>query len=606
MTSCGRTHFIHRSVSSLEAISSAIVAQLKDTLMSNPVVGRDPEATGSEPNSTFGDILSQFERSHATPADARGEGRAGTVIAVSGDSVFVDIGMKIEGILPASEFRDKDGNVDIHPGDHLRVGITGRNEEGYYRLSKLKVQRPKDWAGLEKAFQDKRVIAGVVSAVVKGGVSVDIGVRAFMPASRSGAKDAAEMEKLVGQEITCRIIKVDVADEDVVVDRRAVLEELEAQAREQRLADLKEGMIVPGTVRSLTDFGAFVDIGGVDGLLHVTDMSWGRVNKPSDLLKTGDQVEVQILKIDQQGAGKRGRRISLGMKQLQPDPWSLVAEKFKAGERVRGVASRVTDFGVFVELEPGIEGLIHLSELSWSKKVRKPSDVVKPGDAVEVVVLGVNPAERRIALGLKQALGDPWEQAETRFPVGSIVEGPITSLTKFGAFVQLDEALEGMIHIGDISGEKRINHPQDVLKPGQAVRAAVLEVDRGKRRIRLGLKQLQPTSMDEYIAEHKEGDLVSGRVADISRGKAKVELGEGIHAFCTITTPEVNASDAPEPSKADLSTLSSMLAAKWKHGQAGSSSVSGKREPARAGQIRSFRILKLDPAQKKIELELAS
>jgi len=574
--------------------------------MSNPVVGRDPEATGSEPNSTFGDILSQFEQSHATPADARGEGRAGTVIAVSGDSVFVDIGMKIEGILPASEFRDKDGNVDIHPGDHLRVGITGRNEEGYYRLSKLKVQRPKDWAGLEKAFQDKRVIAGVVSAVVKGGVSVDIGVRAFMPASRSGAKDAAEMEKLVGQEITCRIIKVDVADEDVVVDRRAVLEELEAQAREQRLADLKEGMIVPGTVRSLTDFGAFVDIGGVDGLLHVTDMSWGRVNKPSDLLKTGDQVEVQILKIDQQGAGKRGRRISLGMKQLQPDPWSLVAEKFKAGERVRGVASRVTDFGVFVELEPGIEGLIHLSELSWSKKVRKPSDVVKPGDAVEVVVLGVNPAERRIALGLKQALGDPWEQAETRFPVGSIVEGPITSLTKFGAFVQLDEALEGMIHIGDISGEKRINHPQDVLKPGQAVRAAVLEVDRGKRRIRLGLKQLQPTSMDEYIAEHKEGDLVSGRVADISRGKAKVELGEGIHAYCTITTPEVNASDAPEPSKADLSTLSSMLAAKWKHGQAGSSSVSGKREPARAGQIRSFRILKLDPAQKKIELELAS
>jgi small subunit ribosomal protein S1 len=573
--------------------------------MSNPAVGRDPEATGTEPNSTFGDILSQFEQSHASPAEGRGEGRAGTVITVSGDSVLVDIGMKIEGILPASEFRDKDGKVDIHPGDQLRVGITGRNEEGYYRLSKLKVQRPKDWAGLEKAFQEKRTIAGVVSAVVKGGLSVDIGVRAFMPASRSGAKDAAEMEKLVGQEITCKIIKVDVADEDVVVDRRAVLEEIEAQAREQRLADLKEGMIVQGAVRTLTDFGAFVDIGGVDGLLHVTDMSWARVNKPSDLLKPGDQVEVQILKIEQQGAGKRGRRISLGMKQLQPDPWSLVVEKYRAGERVRGVASRVTDFGVFVELEPGIEGLIHLSELSWSKKVRKPADVVKPGETVEVVVLGVNPGERRIALGLKQALGDPWEQAEARFPVGSIVEGPITSLTKFGAFVQLDEALEGMIHIGDISAEKRINHPQDVLKPGQAVRAAVLEVDRGKRRIRLGLKQLQPTSMDEYIAEHKEGDLVSGRVADISRGKALVELGEGIQAYCAIALPEAKADDSPEPSKADLSALSSMLAAKWKHGQAGSS-VSGKREPARSGQIRSFRILKLDPAQKKIELELAS
>ncbi|HVP46730.1 MAG TPA: 30S ribosomal protein S1 [Bryobacteraceae bacterium] len=571
--------------------------------MSNPA-GRDPEATGAEPNS-FGDILSQFEQSHASPDGGHGEGRAGTVIAVSGDSVFVDVGMKIEGILPVSEFRDKNGQIDIHPGDHLRVGISGRDEQGYYRLSKLKVQRPKDWAGLEKAFQEKRAIAGVVTAVVKGGLSVDIGVRAFMPASRSGAKDAAEMEKLIGQEITCQIIKVDVADEDVVVDRRAVLEQEEARARDERLAELKEGMIVSGAVRSLTDFGAFVDIGGIDGLLHVTDISWGRVNKPADLLKPGDRIDVQILKIEQHGAGKRGRRISLGMKQLQPDPWTLIAEKYKSGDRVRGAVSRVTDFGAFVEIEPGIEGLIHLSELSWSKKVRKPADVVKPCDSVEVVVLGVSPAERRISLGLKQALGDPWEQAEKRFPVGTVVEGPVTSLTKFGAFVQLDEALEGMIHIGDISAEKRINHPQDVLKVGQAVRAAVLEVDRAKRRIRLGLKQLQPTTMDEYIAEHKEGDLVSGRVADISRGKALVELGEGIQAFCNITASESKAAEPAETPKADLSALSSMLAAKWKHGQPGASG-SSRREPARSGQVRSFRILKLDPAQKKIELELAS
>ncbi len=486
------------------------------------------------------------------------------------------------------------------------MGITGRNEEGYYRLSKLKVQRPKDWAGLEKAFQEKRAIAGVVSGVVKGGLSVDIGVRAFMPASRSGAKDAAEMEKLIAQEITCKIIKVDVADEDVVVDRRVVLEEEEARAREQRLANLKEGTVVPGTVRTLTDFGAFVDIGGVDGLLHVTDMSWGRVNKPADLLKLGDHIDVQILKIEQQGSGKRGRRISLGMKQLQPDPWTAAADKFKTAERVRGTVTRVADFGAFVELEPGIEGLIHLSELSWSKKVHKPADVVKPGDVVEVVVLGVNPAERRISLGLKQALGDPWEQAEKRFPVGSIVEGPVTSLTKFAAFVQLDEALEGMIHIGDMSAEKRINHPQEVLKAGQAVRAAVLEVDRGKRRIRLGLKQLQPTSIDEYIAEHKEGDLVSGRVASVSRGQALVELGEGIQARCNIAAAESKDPAAgTEAAKADVSSLSSMLAAKWKHGEASGPSA-GTREAARSGQIRSFRILKLDPAQKKIELELAS
>ena len=568
--------------------------------MPNPAVSRDPEATGTAQDSSFGDILSQFEQAHASSAKPDNSGRDGTVVAVTGDSVLVDIGLKIEGVLPVSEFPE-----GIQPGDKLRVGVNGRTDEGYYRLSKLKVQRPRDWSGLEKAFQEKRSIAGVVSSAVKGGLSVDVGVRAFMPASRSGARDAAEMEKLIGQEITVRIIKLDVADEDLVVDRRAVLEEEEAKAREQRLNDLKEGMVVTGSVRTLTDFGAFVDIGGVDGLLHVTDMSWGRVNKPADLLKAGDHVEVQILKIEQQGTGKRGRRISLGMKQLQTDPWTVAAEKYKSGDRVRGAVTRVTDFGAFVELEPGIEGLIHLSELSWSKKVRTPADVVKPGDSVEVVVLGVSAGERRISLGLKQALGDPWEQAEKRFPVGTVVEGPITSLTKFGAFVQLDEALEGMIHVGDISAEKRINHPQEVLKTGQAVRAAVLEVDRAKRRIRLGLKQLQPTSIDEYIAEHKEGDLVSGRVADVSRGRATVELGEGIQAYCSIASTESkDSAQLAEPAKADLSALSSMLANKWKHGQAGGPS-SGKREPARSGQIRSFRILKLDPAQKKIELELA-
>jgi small subunit ribosomal protein S1 len=315
------------------------------------------------------------------------------------------------------------------------------------------------------------------------------------------------------------------------------------------------------------------------------------------VLTVGQQVDVQVLKVD-----PVKRRISLGMKQLTADPWTKAGETYKTGERARGVVTRVTDFGAFVELEPGLEGLIHLSEMSWTKKARKPSDVVKPGDVVEVVVLGVS--ERRVSLGLKQALGDPWAEIEKKFPAGTVVEGPVTNLTKFGAFVELGEGIEGMIHVGDLSAEKRINHPQEVLKQGQPVRAVVLDVDREKRRIRLGVKQLQPTSIDEYIAEHKEGDVVTGRVADISGGRAKVELGEGVRATCAVPGEgQTPAAPSAGESKADISSLSSMLASKWK--PSGASGAPEKREPARAGQIRSFRIVRLNPAEKKIELELA-
>jgi small subunit ribosomal protein S1 len=552
--------------------------------------------TNNEPNESFGDILSQYEQSHSHRAEKDGtKSLEGTVIAITGEQVFLDIGYKIEGIIPLADFQ-KAGEA-IKPGDKVAVSIKGRGEDGYYELSKIKVERPKDWSSLEKAFADKAAIAGVITAVVKGGVSVDVGVRAFMPASRSGAKDAAEMEKLIGQEIRCRIIKLDVADEDVVVDRRAILEEEERSAKEKRYSEVKEGETVTGTVRSLTDYGAFVDIGGVDALLHVADISWGRVNKPADVLTVGQQVEVKILKVD---PGKR--RISLGMKQLQPHPWELASEKYKQGERVQGTVTRVADFGAFVELEKGVEGLIHLSEMSWSKKVRKPSDVVKAGETVDVVILGVNQADRRISLGLKQALGDPWADVLQKFPSGAIIEGPVTSLTKFGAFVQVAEGVEGMIHVGDISAEKRINAPSDVLKAGQVVKALVLECDTEKRRLRLGMKQLVPTSLDEYIGEHKEGDVVTGRLVDASGARARVELGEGIQATCRLSAEAPEQEEKAADSKADLSSLSSMLQSKWKGGQGGGSS---KREPARAGQIRSFRIVKLDPAAKKIELELA-
>ena len=552
----------------------------------------DPATTSDE---SFGNILSQFEREHTA---RRAEGsREATVISVTADSVVVDIGFKTEGILPLSEFA-KD-RAPVKPGDKLQVTIKSREPGGYYLLTRGKAVRPTDWTALEKAFAEKTTIVGTVMEAVKGGLSVDIGVRAFMPASRSGARDATEMEKLVEQEIRCRIVKLDPTDEDVVVDHRVVAEEEQQAALQQRYAEMKEGLTVTGTVRSLMDYGAFVDIGGVDALLHVGDISWARINKPADVLAVGQEIEVRVLKIDPEK-----RRISVGLKQLQPHPWDAVPGKYKVGERVRGTVTRLMDFGAFMELEPGVEGLIHVSEMSWARKVRKPEDLLKSGDVVEAIILGINPEERRISLGLKQALGDPWHDAAQKFPVGSAVEGKIVSLAKFGAFVQLTEGVEGMIHISDISAEKRLNHPQDMLKLGQTVRAQVLEMDPEARKLKLGMKQLLPTSIDEYITERRPGDVVSGRVIEISGNSASVELGEGIQATCRVPAAKAGQ-DAPAASsgsgKADLTSLSSMLQARWKSGAVAESSTP---QELRAGQVRSFRITKLDPSAKKIELEL--
>src|SRR5678815_1397084 len=564
--------------------------------MSNP---SSPESNSvAEPSESFEDILSQYEKSHSRKKEDGGRQLEATVIAVSSESVFFDIGFKTEGIIPLAVFQS--AGQSVKPGDRMLVSVKGRDPEGYYELSRQKIAQPTDWASLEQAFADKSTIVGTVTGVIKGGFSVDVGVRAFMPASRSGVRDAAEMEKLVGQEIRCRIIKLDATEEDVVVDRRALAEEEERGVKERRYSEIREGEIVRGTVRSLTDYGAFIDLGGVDGLLHVGEIAWSRISKPADVLSLGQQIEARVLKVDPER-----RRISLGMKQLQRDPWDSVAQKYKLGERVRGTVTRVLEFGAFVELEPGIEGLIHVSEMSWAKKVRIASDVVKPGEIVEVVVLGVNQAEHRISLGLKQALGDPWANVAQSFAVGTVVEGPVTSLTKFGAFVQLAEGIEGMIHVSDISAEKRIEYPQDVLKVGQLVKAQVLSVDTAKRLLRLGMKQLVPTSLDEYIAEHKAGDLVTGRMGEASNGQARVELGDGINATCRIVpgapAKELVEAPAPASAKLDLSSLSSKLKAHWKGGAAVSDA---KPEAARAGQIRKFRITRLDPSARTIELEL--
>ena len=558
-----------------------------------------------EPDESFADLLSEYDRDRAQSSSRSGEGSGkqvqGTVVTVSAESVFVDIGQKIEGVLTLASLGPDGAALKV--GDSILVSVKGRNEEGYFDLTRQKVAQPKDWSAFEAAFADKATIAGTVTAMVKGGFTVDVGVRAFMPASRSGVREAAQMEKLVGQEIHCRIIKLEVESEDIVVDRRVVAEEEERSTREQRYNEIKVGDVVTGTVRSLTDYGAFINLGSVDALLHIGEISWARIQKAADVLSVGQEIQVKVLSLD-----PMKHRIAVSMKQLLPHPWDSVDGRYKAGDRVSGTVTRLADFGAFIQLEPGIEGMVHLSEMSWAKKVRKPADMLKAGETVDAVILGVNLPERRISLGLKQTLGDPFIEMAQKYPVGATVEGSITSFTKFGAFVQIAEGVEGMIHVSEIVADKRIEHPQDVLRNGQTVTAQVIEVDREKRQFRLSMKRLIPTSMDEYFSEHHEGDVVTARILDIKDGTARVELGEGIHASCRLpvfTEPETPA-ESPS-SGVDLSSLTSMLQAKWKgakDAKADAKAVSANTRPA-PGQIRSFRLVRLDPALKQIEVALS-
>jgi len=549
--------------------------------------------------SSFGDVLRQYEAEHHS-AEGQEAAMEGTVVSISDEAIVVNVGRKMEGILrPGAPSLP----ADLAPGMTLLVNITGRTDDGYYQLSTIKVEQPRDFTGLQSAFEAKSVIAGMVTELIKGGLRVQVadGLHAFLPASRSGIREVADLPKLVGQQIECRITKLDVTNPDrpdVVVDRRGVMEEQSAAAKHAAFDGLQEGMIIQGRIRSLTDFGAFVEIAqGIDGLLHVTDMSWQRVDKPSSVLSPGQSVQTKILKIN-----RESRKISLGLKQLTPDPWAEAAAALKQGDRVKGKVVRLADFGAFVEIAPGVDGLIHLSEMSWTKRVRKPSDVLQAGEMVEAVVLEVKPGDKRISLGLKQALGNPWDSVETRFAPGTVVEGSVTNLAQFGAFIDLGDGIEGMIHVGDITREKRIQHPKDVLNTGQTVKAAVVEVDKDKRRIRLSMKQLEPTSADIFITEHQLGELLTGRVVEVHGGSAKIELGEGVHARCK-TREEGGTAQTAAAAAADVDDLAAMLASRWK-GSGSSSSGSGK-EGLRTGQIRRFKISGMDQEHRRIDVELA-
>ncbi|MGB9604409.1 MAG: 30S ribosomal protein S1 [Bryobacteraceae bacterium] len=480
--------------------------------------------TGGEED--YEELLEDY--GHFAPP-AQGEIFEGRVLKVTDKEVIVDFGYKTEGLVPIEQFRQPDGSVTVQPGEVVDVMVDrgGVEVDGYILLSHEKAVRVRAWENLEKAYREQLLVSALVVGRTKGGLTVDVGVKAFMPASQIDIRPVHNLESLIGQYVPVRVIKLNRRRGNVVVSRKLAIED-EINARKAAILEaLEEGAVVTGTVKSLTDYGAFVDLGGLDGLLHVSDMSYGRISHPSELLNVGDEITVKVLKVD-----REKERISLGLKQLLPDPWETAAERYPVGSRVVGRVVSITDYGAFVELEPGIEGLIHITEMTWSRRLKHPSKVVKVGDQVQAVVLSVQPGERRISLGIKQLEPDPWTTIEQRYSVGSVVEGRVRKLTDFGAFVEIEEGIDGLVHISDLSWSKRIKHPSEVLKKGQTVQAVVLRIDGANRRLSLGIKQLQPDAWETFFRSHQVGDVVRGRVTRAANFGVFVELAEGVEGLC--------------------------------------------------------------------------
>jgi small subunit ribosomal protein S1 len=462
------------------------------------------------------------------PAPSEDNVFKGTVIKITATHVVVDIGFKSEGLVPIAEVTDANGNVKFEPGQDIEVMVQrGENEEGSVLLSHERAQRVRVWENIEKAYHSKEAVKGTVVERVKGGVSVDIGVKAFMPGSQVDVHPVRNLETLKGHEIEVRVIKLNKKRGNIVVSRKAILDEEIASKRGKTLENLAEGAILTGTVKNLTDYGAFVDMGGIDGLLHITDMSWGRLTHPRDLVHVGDQIQVKVLKYDPEKL-----RVSLGFKQLTPDPWLDASERYPIGARVKGRILSVTDYGAFVELEQGIEGLVHVSEMSWSKRMKHPSKLVNVGDEIECVVLNVNSNERRISLGLKQLESNPWERLHEKYPIGSTVEGRVRNLTDFGAFIEIEDGIDGLVHVSNLSWTKRVKHPSEVLKKGEKVKAIVLGIEPEQRRLSLGVKQLQPDAWESFFQTHRIGDVVHGKVLRLAQFGAFVEIAEGVEGLC--------------------------------------------------------------------------
>ena len=482
----------------------------------------------------FAAALESFDREQAAEAAAQAFDDttvvSGTVIKLTDKHVVVDVGLKSEGLIPLEQVVDHTGQPKLKAGDAVEVVIEREEAEGGYLLSYEKAQRHRVWDTIEKAANEKTPVTGTVLGRVKGGLTVDIGIKAFLPGSQLEIRPVRNLDAYIGQPIEVRVIKLNKKRGNVVVSRKEILEEEQNAKRSTTLEHLEEGSVLTGTVKNLTDYGAFVDLGGIDGLLHITDMSWGRLTHPRDLVNVGDEIQVKVLKFD-----KDKQRVSLGFKQLTPDPWLDAVERYPIGARVRGRVLSVTDYGSFVELEQGIEGLVHVSEMTWSKRMKHPSKLVKPGDEVETVVLSVNPADRRISLGMKQLLENPWEHLVARYPAGTQVEGRVRNLTDFGAFIEIEDGIDGLVHVSNLSWTKRVKHPSEVLKKGEKVKAVVLGVEPENRRLSLGIKQLQPDVWDTFFAQHRVGDVVHGKVLRTAQFGAFVEIAEGVEGLCHVS-----------------------------------------------------------------------
>ncbi len=516
---------------------------------SDSAVDEKPEITGEE---TMEELMGIYEESFKRFEE--GQVVTGTIIAVDKDYVLVDVGYKSEGRIAINEFRDEEGNVNVNLNDRVEVMVEVWDEEAEtVILSKEKAAKVKVWDAIKDIYDADGTVEGVITSRVRGGFSVDIGLPGFLPGSQADLRPIRNMDEMVGQTYTFKILKYNRKRSNIVLSRRALLEAEREKARAETLDAIENDKVMEGIVKNITEYGVFVDLGGVDGLLHITDISWGRVKHPSELFSVGDKINVKILSYDFEK-----ERVSLGMKQLTPDPWSLAVEKFPVGSKVTGKVVSLTDYGAFVELEEGVEGLIHVSEMSWTRKVRHPSKIVSVGEMVDAIVLDIKPENRRISLGIKQTIENPWNVISEKYPVGTVIEGKIKNITDFGLFIGIDDDIDGLVHISDISWTKRIKHPSEIYKKNDIVQAVVLDIDKSSERFSLGIKQIQPDPWVTVAERYKVGSEISGIITNITDFGVFVELEEGIEGLVHVS--EISKEKVKTP--ADLFTIGQTINAR--------------------------------------------